>query len=83
MLILLPLEGANGKIQAATGLTAANYLLTVRMGEARQRLLQCPRLTINEVAEQCGFADNAHFTHAFKRIFGYTPSEYVVLKKDK
>ena len=22
-----------------------------------------------------------HFTHAFKRIFGHTPSEYVALKK--
>ncbi|MBR1485192.1 MAG: AraC family transcriptional regulator [Prevotella sp.] len=24
----------------------------------------------------CGFADSAHFTHAFKRIFSITPSDY-------
>ena len=31
---------------------------------------------MGEIAERCGFADSAHFTHAFKRLFGITPSEY-------
>jgi AraC-like DNA-binding protein len=29
-----------------------------------------------EVALACGFADQAHFTRAFKRIVGYTPGAF-------
>ena len=64
------------RISAATGLTAANYILMIRMDEAKQLLGQYPKYTINEIAQRCGFADNAHFTHTFKRIFRITPSEY-------
>ena len=35
------------------------------------------KYTVNEIAWRCGFADNAHFSHAFKRIFHITPSEYI------
>ena len=64
------------KISAATGLTAANYILTIRMDEAKQLLAQYPKYTMSEIAQRCGFADSAHFAHAFKRIFSITPSEY-------
>ena len=64
------------RISAATGLTAANYILMIRMDEAKQLLSQYPKYTMGEIAERCGFADSAHFTHAFKRLFGITPSEY-------
>lgn len=64
-------------ISAATGLTAANYILMIRMDEAKQLLGQYPKHTMSEIAERCGFADSAHFTHAFKRVFGSTPSDYV------
>ena len=65
------------KIQAASGLTAANYILAIRMEEAKLLLAQHPKYTVSEIAMRCGFADNAHFTHAFKRIFHITPSEYI------
>ena len=64
------------KISAATGLTAANYILMIRMDEAKQLLDQYPKYTMSEIAQRCGFADSAHFTHAFKRLFGITPSDY-------
>ena len=64
------------RISAATGLTAANYILMIRMDEAKQLLGQYPKYTMSEIAQRCGFADSAHFTHAFKRIFNITPSEY-------
>ena len=46
----------------------------IRMDEAKQLLINHPELTIYEVAERTGFADNAHFTRAFTRLFGTTPS---------
>ena len=64
------------KISAATGLTAANYILMIRMDEAKQLLDQYPKYTMSEIAQRCGFADSAHFTHVFKRLFGITPSDY-------
>lgn len=65
------------RVSAATGLTAANYILTIRMDEAKQLLGQYPKFTMSEIAQRCGFADSAHFTHAFKRLFSITPSEYI------
>ena len=65
------------RLQQASGLTPANYVLTVRMDEAKRLLAQYPKYNINEVALRCGFADNAHFTHVFQRLFGMTPSEYI------
>jgi AraC-like DNA-binding protein len=50
-----------------------------------QRLLRCaqnltdPRLAylaIAEIALQCGFSDNAHFSRAFKAAYGISPREY-------
>ncbi|MBQ9229856.1 MAG: AraC family transcriptional regulator [Prevotella sp.] len=69
------------KIQAATGLTAANYILAVRMDEAKRLLAEYPKHTVSEIAQKCGFADNAHFGHAFKRVFNTTPLEYARGKK--
>ena len=70
------------KIQAATGLTAANYILTVRMDEAKHLLAAYyPQYTISEIAQKCGFADNTHFSHAFKRVFNTTPIEYAKGKR--
>ncbi|MBR1545535.1 MAG: AraC family transcriptional regulator [Prevotella sp.] len=59
-----------------TGLTAANYILAVRMDEAKRLLAEYPKYNISEVAHRCGFADNAHFGHAFKRVFKTTPLEF-------
>ncbi len=65
------------RLHVLTHLTPTNYILTVRMNEAKQMLKQYPRYTIAEVARHCGFADNAHFTHAFQRLFGMNPSQFI------
>ena len=70
------------KIQAATGLSASDYMMSVRMEEARKLLAEYPKYTFNDIATRCGFADNAHFTHTFKRIYHTTPSEFISLPKD-
>jgi AraC-like DNA-binding protein len=44
-------------------------------GQARKRLLE-PTLTLTEIAAELGYADQAHFTRAFRRWTGESPSGY-------
>ncbi|MDJ0981460.1 MAG: AraC family transcriptional regulator ligand-binding domain-containing protein [Kiloniellales bacterium] len=44
--------------------------------EAATRLLQDSEIRITDVAMELGYADSAHFTRAFRRWAGVTPSEY-------
>ena len=48
------------------------YLLAQRLERAR-RLLESTALTLSDIAQRTGFADQAHFTRLFKRAFGTTP----------
>ncbi|HYE05190.1 MAG TPA: AraC family transcriptional regulator [Planctomycetota bacterium] len=59
--------------RAWTGHTAKDWLRRVRVERAR-RLLTDPRLSVAEVAERCGFADQYHFSRVFRRIDGLPPS---------
>lgn len=63
-------------IKSHTGLTATDYINAIRMRKALKMLDEYPRYSITQVALQCGFADNSHFTHAFVRWFDETPSWY-------
>jgi len=48
------------------------YLLALRLERAR-RLLETTQATLSDIAQRTGFADQAHFTRLFKRVFGTTP----------
>ncbi|WP_203074144.1 AraC family transcriptional regulator [Falsiroseomonas ponticola] len=56
----------------ATGQTPRAYVLARRLDHARE-LLADPSLPLAEVAQRCGFADQAHFTTQFRRALGVTP----------
>jgi AraC-like DNA-binding protein len=57
-----------------TGLTLTAYHLSLRLRAAHQRILEGePDLT--RLALELGFADHSHFTTAFRRALGTTPSE--------
>lgn len=52
------------------------YVLTLRLHEAR-RLLQNERdLSVSEISYACGFTDQRYFATLFKRETGKTPTEY-------
>jgi AraC-like DNA-binding protein len=60
------------------GTSPHRYLLMRRLEFARERMHADRPLV--EVACDAGFADQAHFTRAFKAAFGLTPARYRVLR---
>ena len=60
------------------GTSPYRYLLMRRLGFARERIHQQRPLV--EVACDAGFADQAHFTRAFKSAFGRTPARSRALR---
>lgn len=57
-------------------MTPNEYLRTVRMRHAEQKLLSDPTSKISEVAASCGFLDPAYFCKVFKENTGMTPKSY-------
>jgi AraC-like DNA-binding protein len=57
------------------GQSPHQYLMRLRTAHA-QELLASTRLTLEQVAEYCGFADIHHFSRTFKKITGETPGKY-------
>ena len=62
-------------VSRVTGKKLVDYLQEVRLNHAEQLIVQ-GRLTIGEIAAQCGFASASKFAALFKRKFGLTPQEY-------
>ena len=60
------------------GTSPYRYLLMRRLDFARERIHRQRPLV--EVACDAGFADQAHFTRAFKSAFGLTPARYRALR---
>ena len=57
-----------------TGMTIHEYLIHVRMEEAKSLLLQGK--SVNEAAVLCGYQDPFHFSKMFKRRFGVSPGAW-------
>ena len=57
------------------GMPPSVLLREIRMEKA-VRLLQTERLTIKEVAERCGFADDSYFCKVFKKEMGVSPEVF-------
>jgi AraC-like DNA-binding protein len=57
------------------GMSFGEYLLQVRMTEARKHLA-LPDVLVKEVAYSVGFNDLSYFTRSFKRRFGVSPSAF-------
>lgn len=65
------------RMKAVTDMTPAKIILYVRLQKAINMLKDYPFISITEVANRCGFADNSHFTKVFKRFMNVTPVQYV------
>lgn len=60
------------------GISPSKFLLQKRLSLAKQLLSkkEAGYLRINEIAETCGFDDQAYFCRVFKRETGLTPNEF-------
>jgi AraC family transcriptional regulator len=58
----------------ATGGAVHQWLLRLRLQVSLERVAE-PRRDLTGVALDLGFASHSHFTAAFRRTFGVTPSE--------
>ena len=58
-----------------TGNSPHRYLTNLRL-EASTRLLAATDKNIYEIALQCGYMTSSHFSEAFRRKYGRTPTEY-------
>ena len=55
-----------------TGLTPREWIRHQRICQAKQ-LIQGTRLSLTQISNECGFADQAHFCNSFVRSEGVTP----------
>jgi AraC-like DNA-binding protein len=67
------------QFRMALGTSPHRYLLMRRLELARERIHEGRSLV--EVADEVGFADQAHFTRVFKSAFGLTPARYRALRR--
>jgi len=63
------------QFKAATGTTINAYATSLRLEHARS-LLVGGSLTIDQIAERCGFADGRHLRRLWKEAHGAPPSAY-------
>jgi AraC-like DNA-binding protein len=59
---------------AVTGTTIHKHLTRLRLAMGLEQLLDS-REGVTSIAVRCGFSDHSHFTAAFRREYGVTPSQ--------
>jgi AraC family transcriptional regulator len=59
----------------SVGVTPYHFLLTMRIEEAKRRLAR-PAETITDIAFNSGFSHTQHFSAYFRKMTGFSPSEY-------
>lgn len=65
------------KLSVLTDLTPVQYIQRVKVSKAKRMLSRNPEMSLNIVAEQCGFSDYSNFVRAFKNVLNLTPTQYV------
>lgn len=65
----------NRKMKELFGLTPSDFIRNVRLRKACE-LLRQPDVDISQIAYSVGFSSQPHFSTAFKRFTGISPTEY-------
>jgi AraC-like DNA-binding protein len=60
--------------KAHTGLTPISYITLLRLNHSKKLILNNQSMV--QVALECGFYDQSHFTHSFSKFFGISPLKY-------
>lgn len=64
------------KFKDKTGIGVNEYVTLYRLKKAKELLLTRDRLSICEIAFDCGFNDSNYFSWLFKKKYGVTPTQY-------
>ena len=65
----------NEQVKNYSGFTPLTYLINIRISEAI-KLLKKPDLNVTDIALDTGFYSSQHFSTTFKKLTGYTPTEF-------
>ncbi len=63
------------KVKSFSGFSPINYLINIRVSEAI-KMLKRGEANVTTIAHATGFYSSQHFATTFKKLTGYTPSEY-------
>jgi len=70
------------KVKSYTGFSPLNYLINIRISEAI-KLLKQTETHLTDIALETGFYSSQHFSTTFKKLTGYTPSQFRKDNTDK
>jgi len=65
----------NEKVKSYSGFSPLSYLINIRISEAI-KMLKRPDINLTDIALDTGFYSSQHFSTTFKKLTGYTPSEF-------
>lgn len=58
--------------------TFGEYMRRLKI-EKSLRLIKTSSVSLTEIAQECGFSDQSHFTRTFKQLTGFLPNQYAKL----
>lgn len=61
------------------GVSPYHYLKTYRLNRAKELLVTCPDMNLDDVCYRIGFSDVSRFIQTFKQETGCTPRQYISL----
>lgn len=64
------------KMKEITGLTTSDFIRNTRLRQAAE-LLKNGQSNIKQIAFAVGFSNQTHFSNAFKKVYGMSPTEYM------
>lgn len=62
--------------KAVYGLSPYQYLQYVRINKSQEMLVKCDRHSLADIAIECGYANQSHFSKAFKSYTGMSPLRF-------
>lgn len=64
------------RLKEVTQQSPKMFISAIQMERCAKLLLENPNKTIGEIANLCGFEEASGFSHAFKRVYGCSPTFY-------
>ena len=73
----MPPERFGAAFRQATGMSVRQWEMDHRVRSAQRLLADNPNESLTEIATLCGFADQSHFSRAFLKVVGLTPTAWL------